>query len=116
MISFDHTGIVEIRQDDTFVVTTTISVESPVAGAFYIEADGGTIPEAVDKLMAYIKKNSDEDAYTLKKIREVLLHLMKEGERVIKSDPLFSSSFCKATWTGTDAKTFGWVSPDDPLG
>ncbi len=83
MIELSNIGILEIR-DDCFVATTTFTVDSSVPGTFCIEVAGKTIPEAVDKIVDYIREHSDEDEAILLEVKSIIFRLMEESAGIIR--------------------------------
>lgn len=113
MIELSNTGILEKREEGTYLVTTTFTVALPVPGTFYIEVAGKTIAEAVNNLIEYIQKHSEEDELTMRKVKETIFGLMHEGKRILELYPEFSESLCKATWTGEDAVKYSVINEGD---
>lgn len=115
MIELDNTGILRRQSDGNHYATTTFTVEEPVPGTFYVEVAGKTIEEAVDNLVDHIREHSNEDELTLRKIKEVIMGFLREGEQILRLHPEFSQALCKSTWTGEDAVKHSVILPDDEL-
>ena len=74
MISLDDTAIREI--DGAFIVTTTLTVETPTPGTHAVRVEGKTLEDGLDNLVDYIRGCSDEDEETLQLVKSTQLDLI----------------------------------------